>query len=241
MPVKLGTCSACKRPIYAAEGGHNACNCDEGLWDTVRLRENPPKARTASQREPASLPDLDITMLMSPSAIAELKAAEGLGYGASMSGQAPLTEQDWTGMWEEGPAPGDSGMDIEFDTGDEIDFPRASPDRPGRYRVDQGAPAPVPWRRDVVGGPSDGRVVAQVGQELGRAQPVRPRPQPVYVAGREEAVDWLRPVQAPPQEARVVATTSKHGTRIVVPQPAKPAKPALARLGSLDIGDDPFS
>ena len=145
-------------------------------------------------------------------------------------------------MWDEGGlVVADGGLDFEFTTGDDIDFPQAPADRPGRYRVDQGAPPSQPWRRDMTGGPSDGRVVGRVGQGIGQA--ARPAPRPIYSVGQEGPVGFEPPPRTPAQEARVVAVTNRREGQVLPVRPARPVKvpTALERLGSVDVGDDPFS
>jgi hypothetical protein len=119
--------------------------------------------------------------------------------------------------------------EIEFSTEgvDDIEFPRAPADRPGRYRVDRGAPEPPVWRRDRVEGPSDGRVVGRVGQGIGQVR---------------EPLAYAPPPRAPAQESRVVVVTNRSGQALPV-RPSRPVRvpTALERLGSVDIGDDPFS
>lgn len=247
MAVKLGTCPHCIHPIYREEGVPDACDCDEGVWETLRLREPTPAARTASQKMPNMngdvLPDLDITMFMSASARAEMEGARGFraSRGAEPFDKADqeLNAYEEATIWNTSADVEASGLDFEFSTGDDIDLPQAAADRPGRYRVDRGAPEPSPWARTVASGPSDGRVVGRVGQGVGRPQ--RARPEPVYEIGREEPVEWL-PARAPAQESRVVAVTSREGTRPLVSRPTPAAKvpTAYERLGSIEIGDDPF-
>lgn len=224
MSVKLGACPFCLHPIYKAEGQADACDCDEGVLETIRLREATPKPRTASQktltRDGRELPELDITMLMSASALAELQGARAYSMSSKVAAEPEL---DMELLVQEG-----SPFDIEFSTGEEMDLPQAPAERVGRFRVDRGRPETPAWSRERVGGPSDGRVVGQVGTPLGRPQP------------RFERETWEPPPRPSAQEAVVV--TNRREARVLSPRPARPANvpTALERLGSLEINDDPF-
>jgi len=243
MAVKLGSCPSCRHSIYNVEGQADACGCDEGVMATLLLREGKgqatPRPRTASMKSPTpnrngdQLPDLDITMFMSASARAELEGARGYNTSAHVPVSRAVDEPSFwntaaTTVAGAGSGSGSGMDDFEFSSGDDIEFPMAQVDRPGRFRVDRGAPTPAPWRREVSSGPSDGQVVGRLGQQRGLPQPVRDVPGRGYDN----------------QDARVVATT-RPGTRPLTsrPSPVSHAKipTALERLGSIEIGDDPFS
>lgn len=218
MPKKLGACTACRRPIYSSDGPADACGCDDGVLNTLQLREGTPvtQLRRANGNGDA-LPMIDMFLFLSPAGQAELAGA-----------QATLTRYDVTYpedsvLVEETPFVEES-LGISFDAPEFPDYPTARPNREGRFRVDHGLPAREPFAGRVASGPSDGRVVGRVGQ-IGREVPV-------YTIGQENPVDYI-PAQ-------------QHSTPLPVVRPLStrrdpvPVRTALERLGEIEINEDPF-
>ncbi len=243
MSRKLGTCSSCRQPIYSEDGPRDACACDDGVLTTLDLREGTPVAPVRANRNGDVLPELDLTLFMSPQARSELAAAleqsrfrPSISMGATVaSAEIELTEDG--GFYDETPLEGSANpFDISFDTGEEwaSDLPRpVQGARQGSFRVDR----PVehrPFSGRVASGPSDGVVVGRVGQP---ARPQMRQIERIFEVGREGSVEML-PRSAPVEQVSRALPAPRPVAR--VEKPSGPVTPALQRLGSVKIGGDPF-
>ncbi len=188
MAQQIGSCDSCRRGIFAAEGVVNACECDDGVFPALLLREQfrngslklpTSMARTAStpsRPKGHELPALDPEMLMSPSARAELRAAST--YLPRAQPPSPLRGHpvvaaviDELAFFEaHEPYVAEDFFNVEFDTGDiEVDDSvpmRTSTREQVRFRVDRGGPEPRPFNAARAEGPQGGpmREITRVGR-----------------------------------------------------------------------------
>jgi len=233
MPQELGRCSGCRQPIYASEGPSDACRCDDGVFETLMVREGRTPTTPTQERRPNRngdvLPDLDPLILLSATGRAEMASAQH--YATQYRGNWPEDR----GLVAEDPGVKFSrispeGFDISFEQEEvawPVDLARPTTPTRERFRVDRGLPVREPFQGRIASGQSDGQVVGRVGQR--------------GVALRQILYDDSMELMAERQTAPRVGSHPA-GTRPLESRPVDRTKipTALERLGKVDFDDDPF-
>lgn len=226
MPTQIEWCPRCNAPVLEEVDVPGACACADGQLRGLLAKTRAANGRTRVASTQPELPPLDPEMWLSKSALQEMQAMmpkpplpvapaqQGQVRVASVARPAIPEEMDLGSLWGtslENVVPESSGLQIEFDSMDDIDVQAYRPRESDRFRVDRPPPArPYPLTPGRAAVFEDGEYVRQRSsqeplsisavREAARQMATGEGRAPVRVAETRTSVSAPRHAPAQPQE-----------------------------------------